>query len=440
MRANLTARPAGYDYAKEILARLSGGVHPIRLDAIPLGQGVMRQSRLERIKPFLLGAKLDYVQPAQATNPKPYPMVGGVAMVDICGYLSSQASWWDESGYDDIESECLFAMTDPDCNAVALMLNSPGGEADGSFECADAIAKLAAAKPTWSIVDTMAYSSAYMQAAQANQIIVPPVSGGVGSIGVRYIHADISAMLEKAGIKMTMFTAGDGKGDLSQYFPLTDEVKARVKATIDRLYGEFTSRVSTGRKMSEADVIELGAFLYDGPKAAISSRLADRAQSAVDSIIELAAIGAAQKSAKQVPAASAGKTKGARMDNVNNPIDPAANTSLPAPTAEQTDALIAEAKTAGYVDAELVLNLCNLGGATVAETHAFIKAKKSPMEVSAAILAAKAAKTDTHTQNGAILPEHASGADKKPAKTESLADRQRAKVEAENKRSKKGGM
>jgi signal peptide peptidase SppA len=241
-------RREGESYAQSVARRLNGRPHLCHMDSIP---GEPDEER------------------------KPYECIDGVAIINIVGLLTPSASWWaNETEYGQIIKEVSMAADDPEVTGILLRVNSPGGYTDGAFECAQALANAAKKKPMCAAVDSMAYSAAYLLAAQANKIYAPPITGGVGSVGVYMTHLDYSRMYEKIGIDATIISAGEGKAAGHPLKKLSKEVEQRFQAEVDRLYGEFVGFVARGRGMTVEAVRALGAWTYHGPEA-LSSKLAD---------------------------------------------------------------------------------------------------------------------------------------------------------------------
>lgn len=119
-----------------------------------------------------------------------------------------------------------------------------------------------------------AFSAAYLLGSSPGEIVVTR-SGGVGSIGVVTAHVEYSKMLEDMGVKVTFIFAGEHKVDGNAYEKLPDDVKSRIQAQINRLYGEFTSTVARNREMDEKAVRDTKALTYDANEAIVVG-LADR--------------------------------------------------------------------------------------------------------------------------------------------------------------------
>jgi len=87
--------------------------------------------------------------------------------------------------------------------SIVLDMDSPGGEAVGAFEAADAVRAAALSKEVVGVVNGMAASAAYAIASAATRIVTTS-SGISGSIGVVMLHANYSNKMHQAGIVPTL--------------------------------------------------------------------------------------------------------------------------------------------------------------------------------------------------------------------------------------------
>lgn len=174
----------------------------------------------------------------------------GVAVITITGSLVNRGAWIGASSgltsYEGIKHQLAFAAQASDVNAVVLDLQSPGGEAIGAFETAEAVRALAAQKKTVAIVNGMAASAAYAIASGASEIVTTE-TGVSGSIGVVMLHADWSRHLANEGIKPTLIFAGAHKVDANPFEPLGDAVKADLQQEVETFYAAFLETVAKGR-------------------------------------------------------------------------------------------------------------------------------------------------------------------------------------------------
>ncbi len=194
---------------------------------------------------------------------KPFAFSQGVAVIPVTGSLINRfgSSYGWITGYNFIRSQVAAAGLDPEVDAIVFDMNSYGGEAAGCFECAADIPRLANGKPTLAVVDSNCYSACYALASQCDKIAVTP-SGGVGSVGVVSMHVDISKMIDSMGVTVTFIHAGDHKVDGNMFEPLSDEVKADMQASIDKMRQNFAELVAKGRKIDVQAVIDTQARCY----------------------------------------------------------------------------------------------------------------------------------------------------------------------------------
>lgn len=188
-------------------------------------------------------------------------MLGEVAVIDVCGPITYKSSWlsmyFGLASIEDLQTQFRMAMADATASAVVFRVDSPGGTVDMMPEFADEVfeAKGRGSKSVYAVADTMIASCAYWLASQADAIYAT-ASSQLGAIGVFAEHAEISGMLEKAGIKITLIAHGDHKTDANPYEPLSDAARADLQAKVDEVGGWFDAAVARGRKVSKAVVLE----------------------------------------------------------------------------------------------------------------------------------------------------------------------------------------
>jgi ClpP class serine protease len=135
------------------------------------------------------------------------------------------------------------------------------------------------------LANTMAGSAAYYLAAAADEVVVSP-SGELGSIGVFYAHADESEADAKAGIKVTVFSGGEGKADFA-YGPLSDDAKAYMQGRVNEFYDMFARDVAKARGVSVDTVRKDWKALVYGAKAAVGNGMADRVATLEETLARL---------------------------------------------------------------------------------------------------------------------------------------------------------
>lgn len=144
-------------------------------------------------------------------------------------------------------------LADASVEAIVLDVNSPGGTSYGVEEFAERVFEARQRKPIHAVANPLAASAAYWLASAAGNLYVTP-SGDVGSVGVYALHADMSAALEKEGVKVTTFRRPEKKADVNPYEPLSDDARAFMQERVDETYGVFVKAVARNRGVGVADV------------------------------------------------------------------------------------------------------------------------------------------------------------------------------------------
>jgi ClpP class serine protease len=207
-----------------------------------------------------------------------YPVIDGVALIEVTGSLVHRGSWLEGSGvtsYERLREAIDAARTDASVLGIALEIDSFGGEAAGCFDLADQIRAARAEKPIQAFVAESALSGGYAIASQADRIILPR-TGEVGSIGVLTMHVDYGAALEMDGIAVTLIQSGARKTDGHPYGPLPDEVRADWQARVDTLRAIFAETVAAGRgeRLTARAALATEAACLGGAEA-VAAGLAD---------------------------------------------------------------------------------------------------------------------------------------------------------------------
>jgi signal peptide peptidase SppA len=209
----------------------------------------------------------------------PYPVMDGIAVIEISGMLIHRGSWIGQSSgqtsYEGIGAQIEAAARDPSIRAVALEIDSFGGEVAGVFDLADRIRTVRATKPVWAFVAEHALSAGYALASQADRILLPR-TGAVGSIGVVVMHADLSGQLDQDGMRITLVHSGQHKIDGNPYAPLPEAVRDDIQREIDVLRVLFAETVAAGRagRLSQEAALATEATTYRGAEA-VTAGLAD---------------------------------------------------------------------------------------------------------------------------------------------------------------------
>ncbi|SDX90197.1 Peptidase family S49 [Albimonas donghaensis] len=218
----------------------------------------------------------DDAMSAAATGWRPYDMREGVALIPVQGIILPSfclIGWDGATGCEQLRWQVETALADDQVQAIALMIDSPGGYVAGVDETASAIRAARGAKPVASIVMGHAFSAAFWLAS-AGDTISCPRTGGLGHIGVISLHMDVTGWLAAEGIKPTLFRSGAHKAEGHPLEPMTDAAAASVQAELDDLRGVFAEAVAEGRAgaIDVAGVLATEARAYLGPQSLEAAR------------------------------------------------------------------------------------------------------------------------------------------------------------------------
>lgn len=222
---------------------------------------------------------------------RPYNVKDGILQIPVKGVLlhdfPHQFGGW-ATGYDYIWKAFERGMSDSNVKGIALVVNSPGGEVAGNFDLVDKMFAMRGTKPVRGYAMESAYSAAYniISVADPGEVTVSR-TGGVGSVGVVTMHVNVSKMMEEWGYDITFIFAGAHKVDGNPYESLKPEVKERIQARINELYGIFVSSVARNRGMDEKAVRDTEAMTFTATQAT-SNGMADKIGSFEDAIAAFA--------------------------------------------------------------------------------------------------------------------------------------------------------
>lgn len=201
---------------------------------------------------------------------KPFIYNEGVAVIPVHGVLINRfnSSWGFVTGYSYIRSMLRAALADEDVELIVFDVDSPGGDAPGCFELCEEIRASREVKPSIAVVDALSASGGYAIASSASRMVCTP-SGSVGSIGVYWIHADLSERHKQMGVKYTIFEAPEGgaKMDGAPYGPMSERASKEAQARVVKRWDEFVALVVANRDMTEEAVRETQARVYRADEA-----------------------------------------------------------------------------------------------------------------------------------------------------------------------------
>ena len=170
------------------------------------------------------------------------------------------------------------AFEDEGAKGVILLINSPGGSPGQAGIINDEIKRLKAKykKPIYAVVEETCASAAYYIAAATDKIYVDKASI-VGSIGVLMDGFGFTGVMEKVGVERRLLTAGENKGFLDPFSPMSDAQRAHAQTMLNQIHAQFINVVKTGRgDRLKLDTPGLFSGLFWSGEQAVEYGLADQ--------------------------------------------------------------------------------------------------------------------------------------------------------------------
>ena len=160
-----------------------------------------------------------------------------------------------------VETALTRAFEADGVQAVALVINSPGGSPTQSALVADRIRGLAEthAVPVLAFCEDVAASGGYWLACAADEIYAHPTSI-VGSIGVVSGGFGLTGLIERFGVERRLHTSGDSKARLDPFQPERPEDVEWLTALQGELHTLFIDWVRERR----GDALASGEDLFGG--------------------------------------------------------------------------------------------------------------------------------------------------------------------------------
>jgi protease-4 len=195
------------------------------------------------------------------------------ALIEIEGNIESEGS----GSAAVVIPELNKAFSDSGSVAVVLHINSPGGSPVQAGMIVDEIRRLRKgypAKPLYVVVDEICASGGYYIAAAADKIYVNKASV-VGSIGVLMDGFGFNGIMSKVGVERRLLTAGENKGFMDPFSPLTDKHRQHAQTMLNEIHQQFIAVVRSGRGKRLKETPEMFSGLFWTGARAIDMGLAD---------------------------------------------------------------------------------------------------------------------------------------------------------------------
>lgn len=143
--------------------------------------------------------------------------------------------------------------SDPKISGVILRVDSPGGDAFASDEILREVKLLHDKKPLVISMSDAAASGGYYVSMTGDPVVAYPTTL-TGSIGVLWGKPNLRGLYDKLGIQKELLTRGKNSDIDTDYQPLTQEARAKLRAGLEEFYTEFVKKVAESRKRSYNEV------------------------------------------------------------------------------------------------------------------------------------------------------------------------------------------
>lgn len=246
------------------------------------------EKRLDGEEKHNKAVKMYYAAKNTGNVVSPSTNMATVAIIPLIGTIIPRADMFEESSgavsIQKFQQTFREMVNDDQVDSIIIDVDSPGGQVSGVQEMADEIFQSRGKKPIIAIANSLAASAAYWLASAADEIIVTP-SSEVGSIGVFAMHQDLSQMLDKAGVKVSLISSGKYKTEGNPFEPLNDEARGAIQSRVAEYYESFVSGVAQNRGVKYHEVINgFGQGRVVGAIDAVKFGMADRVGTLDDAI------------------------------------------------------------------------------------------------------------------------------------------------------------
>lgn len=237
---------------------------------------------------------VNFQSPAQGNavdeKPQSYELQDGLATVRIHGTMLRQVSPRQKAisaicgvrlcSMEETATALLQAAADPAVHTILLDIDSPGGTVNGTPELAQVVRTIAKDKHVYAFTAGQCCSAAYWVASQADVIYAAP-SATVGSIGVILPVVDSSALYDRCGLKMEVFSAGKYKSTGMDGTSLTEEQRDHLTQQVNATWARFKQAVTRRRAIDESDMEGQSFYGTD----ALDKKLIDACNYSIEKII-----------------------------------------------------------------------------------------------------------------------------------------------------------
>ena len=210
---------------------------------------------------FILAIAVDWSGRAEMSSGKKH-----TAMVEVSGVIAPNT----DASAERVTASLQAAFKDKNTQAVVVRCNSPGGspvQAQTIYDEMRRLRKKYPEIPLYAVVEDVCASGGYFVAVGADRIFVSKASV-VGSIGVLMNGFGFTGLMEKIGVERRLITAGENKGMLDPFSPMTDKDVQHAKELMADIHQQFISVVREGRgKRLKENADTFSGLIWTGQKS-----------------------------------------------------------------------------------------------------------------------------------------------------------------------------
>ena len=210
---------------------------------------------------FVLAIAVDWKGRAEMGGGKKH-----TAMVEVSGVIAPGT----DASAERVMASLQAAFKDKNTQGVVVRCNSPGGSPVQAQTIYDEMRRLRKEYkdiPLYAVVEDVCASGGYFVAVGADRIFVSKASV-VGSIGVLMNGFGFTGLMEKLGVERRLITAGENKGMLDPFSPMTDKDREHAKVLMADIHQQFISVVREGRgKRLKENADTFSGLIWTGQKS-----------------------------------------------------------------------------------------------------------------------------------------------------------------------------
>lgn len=237
------------------------------IDMSPTGPFAMVEPDLGNMVRLLSDPKaLEASRPFKVLRAERLGILDGVGRLYVEGPLFKRDSFLTRflglTTYEMLRRDLQAALDNDEIEAIALHIDSPGGDANGCDELAQAIFGARRKKPIAAYISGMGCSAGYWLASATSRVVASDASI-VGSVGVVLGVTDRRRADERKGVTHLEFVSSQSPGKRPDI--ATGEGRARVQKMVDQMGEVFVSAIAKQRGVSKEKVhswqggVEIGA-------------------------------------------------------------------------------------------------------------------------------------------------------------------------------------